>query len=70
MNGKQLAQNELEVIGTRCGRKQDLAAAAALVSGGKVKSIVTDSSPLEDVNEALARLRNGEVLGRCVLEIG
>lgn len=69
LNGKQLAQNELEIIGTRCGRKQDLTAAAALLSDGKVKSIVTDSAPLENVNEALARLRAGEVLGRCVLEI-
>ena len=70
LSGKQLAQNELELIGTRCGRKRDLLAAAELSAAGKVKSIVTDTRPLEEVNEALATLRAGEVLGRCVLTIG
>lgn len=69
MNGKQIAQNELEVIGARCGRKRDLLSAAELVAAGKTKSIVTDTYPLEEVNEALALLRAGQVLGRCVLEI-
>ena len=69
LNGKQLAQNELEVIGTRCGRKRDLLSAAEQVELGNITSIVTDTFPLEQVNEALERLRSGAVLGRCVLKI-
>ena len=67
VNGKRLAQNELEIIGTRCGRLQDLMNAVRLVADGKIKSIVTDVYPLEEVNEAMAALRAGKVLGRAVL---
>ena len=67
LDGKHIAQNELEIIGTRCGRKRDQIAAAELVASGKIKSIVTDTYPLDQVNEALEQLRSGQVLGRCVL---
>ncbi len=67
VNGKRLAQNELEIIGTRCGRLQDLINAVRLVAEGKIRSIVTDVYPLEEVNEAMAALRAGKVLGRAVL---
>lgn len=67
LNGKRLAQNELEIIGTRCGRMQDLINSVRLVAEGKIKSIVTDLYPLEEANEALAFLRAGKVLGRVVL---
>ena len=66
LNGKRMAQNELEIIGTRCGRKQDLVGAAAMVASGRTRSIVTDSHPFEKINEALDLLRAGKVLGRCV----
>jgi propanol-preferring alcohol dehydrogenase len=67
--GKHLAQNEIEVIGSRCGPRTDLSAALALFAAGKIRSIVTDAAPLADVNAALAKLRDGNVLGRLVLEI-
>ncbi len=67
--GRRLAQNELEVIGTRCGSRRELAAALALTAAGKVRSIVTDTAPLERVNEALAKLKRGDVLGRLVLDV-
>ena len=69
LNGKQVAQKELEVIGSRCGRRRDLLGAAALVASGRTRSIVTDTHPLDQVNEALDRLRAGHVLGRCVLTV-
>ncbi|MCH2126045.1 MAG: zinc-binding dehydrogenase [Pirellulaceae bacterium] len=69
LSGKQLAQNELELIGTRCGRKRDLLQAAQLAANGSTQSIVTDTYPIAEVNEALAKLREGNVLGRCVLQI-
>jgi 2-desacetyl-2-hydroxyethyl bacteriochlorophyllide A dehydrogenase len=67
--GKRLAQNELEVIGSRAGSRKDLAEALALTAAGKIRSIVTDRAPLAQVNEALAKLRRGEVIGRLVLDI-
>lgn len=68
--GKRLAQNELELIGSRAGSRRDLAEALALTAAGQVRSIVTATARLKDVNEALAKLARGEVLGRLVLDIG
>ena len=64
---KYLAQNELEIIGTRAGRKQDLIEVSRLMASGKIRSIVTQTFPIEEANEALAVLRSGEILGRIVL---
>ena len=69
LSGKRLAQNEIEIIGSRAGSRRDLAAALALFAQGRVRSIVTDRAPLANVNDALAKLRSGQVLGRLVLEI-
>ena len=67
LEGKYLAQNELEIIGTRCGRKQDLINSVKLMADGKIKSIVTEIYPMEKANEALTSLRSGKTLGRTVL---
>ena len=70
LSGKRIAQNELEIVGTRAGSRADLTAALDLMAAGKIRSIVTDRAPLAQVNEALANLRDGQVLGRLVLDIG
>ena len=57
------------MIGSRCGRKQDLINTVRLVAAGETKSIVTDQLPFDQINEALAKLRSGEVLGRLVLQM-
>jgi D-arabinose 1-dehydrogenase-like Zn-dependent alcohol dehydrogenase len=67
LQGKPLAQNEKEIIGSRAGRPQDLVATVALVAGGKLESIVSETFPLEQANEALAYLRRGTAMGRVVL---
>jgi propanol-preferring alcohol dehydrogenase len=67
LNGRRLAQNEIEIIGTRCGRRQDLIDTVRLVSDGKLTSIVEERFPLREANEALAYLRAGKSLGRVVL---
>ena len=69
LEGKRMAQNELEFIGTRCGARSDISAAAEALAAGDVRSIVTDRYPLEDVNRAHEKLRSGEVLGRLVLAL-
>ncbi len=70
LEGKRMAQNEIEFIGTRCGGREDLLGAAKLLAEGKARSIVTDRFPLESVNDAHKKLRSGEVMGRLVLMIG
>lgn len=67
VSGKQMAQNELELIGTRAGRRQDLRTCVGLVADGAIQSIVRYQYPLAEVNEALAHLRSGTALGRIVL---
>jgi D-arabinose 1-dehydrogenase-like Zn-dependent alcohol dehydrogenase len=69
LSGKQLAQNEIEILGSRAGSRRDLASALDLFAQAKIRSIVTDRAPLASVNEALAKLRSSHVLGRMVLEI-
>lgn len=69
LSGRQLAQNEIEVIGSRAGSRKELRAALDLAASGKLRSIVTDRAPLGQVNQALDKLRRGEVLGRLVLDI-
>ncbi|HUC18246.1 MAG TPA: zinc-binding dehydrogenase [Acetobacteraceae bacterium] len=70
LSGKNLAQNELEVIGSRAGSRRELHASLDLAAAGRIHSIVTDRFPFDRVNEALARLATGQVLGRLVLDMG
>lgn len=69
LSGRRIAQNELKIIGTRCGRKQDLINTVRLVAEGSLKPIVTDQYSFEQINEAMTKLRTGEVLGRLVLQM-
>lgn len=64
--GKELAQNEKEVLGARAGSRDDLRTCLALYETGKLRSIVRATYPLQQVNEALEALRGG-VIGRIVL---
>ena len=64
--GKELAQNEKEVLGARAGRRDDLRRCLALFGAGKLRSIVRATYPLQRVNEALETLRGG-VIGHIVL---
>jgi propanol-preferring alcohol dehydrogenase len=69
LSGKRLAQNELELIGTRAGSRAELTVALNLTATGRIRSIVTDRDPLANVNEALAKLCDVNVLGRLVLDV-
>jgi propanol-preferring alcohol dehydrogenase len=69
LSAKRLAQNELELLGSRGGTRRDLAAVVNLMASGRIQSVVTQTRPLNQVNEALTELRQGNVLGRVVLEL-
>jgi propanol-preferring alcohol dehydrogenase len=64
---RQLAVNELEILGTRSGGRQNTAEAIALVADPRWRPIVSDTFPITEVNAALEHLRSGAALGRIVL---
>jgi D-arabinose 1-dehydrogenase-like Zn-dependent alcohol dehydrogenase len=37
------------------------------VNDGRVKAIISDTAPMREANEAFARLRAGDPIGRIVL---
>ncbi len=63
----QLCVNEFDIIGSRSGGRQDTIEALQLVSEGSVTPFISDKFPLERVNEAFERMREGKVLGRAVI---
>lgn len=65
-----VAVKELEIIGSRSGVKQDTVDAINIVARDNWKPIVSDSFPLDNVNDALHCLREGKALGRIVLTFG
>ena len=54
--------------GSNNGTRRDLRNVVSLASQGKIKSIVTKAYSLDQVNEALNLLANGDVNGRLVLK--
>lgn len=64
----EIAQRELEIIGSRNGTRQDMVEAIALLAAGAVKPLVAARFPLEHVNTALEIMRQGAA-GRVVVEV-
>ena len=64
----QIAQRELEIIGSRNGTRQDMVEAIRLLESGIVKPHVAARFPLEQVNEALQATRQGST-GRVVVVV-
>jgi alcohol dehydrogenase, propanol-preferring len=56
------------IVGSNAGNVGDLKEVVALARSGKLKPIPISLLPIEDVNEALQRLKRGAVTGRLVLE--
>ncbi len=56
------------IIGTITGNRQELRDVIALAQSGKFKPGPVTLMPKDSANEALDRLRNGDVIGRIVLE--
>jgi 2-desacetyl-2-hydroxyethyl bacteriochlorophyllide A dehydrogenase len=63
-----MVYDEIVVRGSRGSTKEDLLEVVDLVARGRLTPIVGRRVGLSDVNEALAALRDGEVIGRTVIE--
>lgn len=61
-----IATRELRIVGSAVGSREELHELLELAVDGHVRC-VTEPMPLDGVNEALGRIRRGEVSGRLVL---
>lgn len=59
---------ELTISGVKVGTHKDLVDLVELAKRGTVKSITTKVFKLEEVNEALERVKRGEIVGRSVVK--
>lgn len=64
-----LVLEELSILGSRSASLNHSRRALKAVENGEVQPPIMERVPLAAVNEALARLKAGEVLGRIVVEI-
>jgi 2-desacetyl-2-hydroxyethyl bacteriochlorophyllide A dehydrogenase len=65
----EIAQRELSIIGSRNGSRQDAADALAMLAEGVLQVPIALRVPLEGINDALERLRAGQVHGRVVVTL-
>jgi len=67
LDPRKTAVQELEILGTRSGGRDDTAESIRLVGSDTWVPVVTDSFAIEQVEEAHALMRQGKNLGRIVL---
>jgi len=63
-----IMRGEFRIIGSRACRLKELEEVIDLVAAQKIKPLVSETYPLERVNEVHARLKKNEILGRVVLQ--
>jgi D-arabinose 1-dehydrogenase-like Zn-dependent alcohol dehydrogenase len=61
---------EIQLLGSRYVRLDELERAIMLVADGRVEIVVDSVKPLEAANEAFDSLEAGDVVGRVVLDVG
>ena len=64
----EIAQRELEIIGSRNGTRKDMEDAIRLVATGTIRPYVDRRFPLDEINSAFDYVRNGS-LGRVVVVV-
>jgi D-arabinose 1-dehydrogenase-like Zn-dependent alcohol dehydrogenase len=65
----QIAQRELQIIGSRNGGLQDALDALDLMAAKVIRPLIAGTFPLERINDALALVRNGQAQGRVIVRI-
>jgi propanol-preferring alcohol dehydrogenase len=64
----EIAQKELEIIGSRNGTRQDMVDAIRWVESGVITPVIGARFPLSEINKAFDTMRQG-VLGRVVVVV-
>lgn len=65
---QKMIANEWEILGSRNVTKRELAEVVSLVAEGRIKPIVSGVYPLDKAEDLHGKLRNGEIIGRVVIE--
>lgn len=65
----QIAQRELEIVGSRNGGQQDALDAIAFIAANVIRPTVCARFPLVDINHAMGKLRTGRATGRIVIDL-
>ena len=69
-NPPELVFREISVSGSLVGNKKEQADVIELARSGRIKSVVSKTMPLDEINEGLEHLRKGDVIGRSVITPG
>jgi D-arabinose 1-dehydrogenase-like Zn-dependent alcohol dehydrogenase len=64
----QIAQRELEIVGSRNGSRSNMELGLQLLARGVVKPLISEVFPLERINDAFDRVRKG-ASGRVVVKV-
>jgi D-arabinose 1-dehydrogenase-like Zn-dependent alcohol dehydrogenase len=67
---REVVFGELNIVGSRYGSHHELEMALDLVARGRIRPVVTDVAPLEEVGRVFARLRAGSLIGRGAVVAG
>jgi D-arabinose 1-dehydrogenase-like Zn-dependent alcohol dehydrogenase len=67
LDSGRLVLEEITVLGSRAGSRDDARAALGALEDGTVKPYIMEQLDLSDANRALDLLREGKVLGRVVI---
>ena len=65
----QIAQRELQIIGSRNGGLQDARDAINFLARGVIRPVISATYPLSQINEALQAVRTGQAHGRVVIQV-
>lgn len=65
----QIAQRELEIIGSRNGSRQDTVESLSMMAAGIIDPVVSRTFPLQEINQAMEFVRSGQAHGRVVVKI-
>ena len=69
INTIQIAQRELQIIGSRNGGMQDAVDAIDMLATGIIQPPIAKRYPLDRFNEAIDDVRGGKTHGRVVIEV-
>jgi D-arabinose 1-dehydrogenase-like Zn-dependent alcohol dehydrogenase len=65
----QIAQRELQIVGSRNGTRQDAIEGLDLMSRGVIRPLIVRRFPLEEFNGAMEYVRSGQAHGRVVISV-
>ncbi len=69
LDNRYLFGKQLTLIGSTMGTSVDYETVMGLIFGGRLRPVIDTVYPLRDAATALARLRDGDVMGKLVLRI-